>query len=353
MALNDQSDCIKKLRVLLSVLKNASIKQNTSQILGQRISNTIDFKECKGYLLNVPPNVLENVLGEIGNVNSVIDTYLGFKYNTSRPSASFKYMEQFSLSTFNLVVIGYAGSLLASLGLILNVLGIYFLLSWPRREKLFNMLLSTLMIFDSVFLIFRILRSIQFLWLWNHFTSLSIKYHKLYNTLVNAGQQFSLTSSIIMLIGLSHARVCEIKKHVEYSSIPLPWKIRQDHLIKYCSPIAFLTLILLLPVFLEIEDTIDNTDVTWSTVIPSYLELHPYYSLFYVGVLDLGIFGLVPLTCLVYFTYQLMAEVKKHNHRMNNTLEQLNLSFADRIATKDIKMTKMLISILITFILLH
>ena len=52
-------------------------------------------------------------------------------------------------------------------------------------------------------------------------------------------------------------------------------------------------MIVTLPVFWEVEDTIDLIEEETQDIMPSSLRLHPYYSIFYVGVVNLGLLGLL------------------------------------------------------------
>ena len=328
MAVNN-SDYDKQMRFLRNILRYDPSQQNRSFLREVGVLTWKGFKEM------FPPHELHSQYEEIKSLDSTvtIDT------------------DGVSLSTFNRIINGYTVTFVASFGLILNLVGILFLLTGSRREKLFNLLLSTLLVFDTLFLLFGISRSVQ-----NHFVSTPARYLKLYYILVNGGMRFSMTASIIMLVGLSHVRLCAIKNPFKYNGVNASWKTRRKYLLTYCIPILLSSFIFALPVVWEVEDVLDDVDGIRRKLVPSSLRLNIYYSLFYIGVLNLGIMGILPIGGLTYLTYQLIVETKKNSHRLNmmeKHLRDRSLSNERKRAKQDAKLTKGLVSIVIAFMVLH
>ena len=102
-----------------------------------------------------------------------------------------------------------------------------------------------------------------------------------------------------------------IRKPFQHNNAILSWKDRRNFWLKYIIPIFISSLILTLPLFFEIADTPLETDRAKGGVKPTNLRLHPIYSLLYVGVLNLGVLGFIPIGYLIHHLYQIRMELKK------------------------------------------
>ena len=89
------------------------------------------------------------------------------------------------------------------------------------------------------------------------------------------------------------------------------WKEKRNVWAKYFLPVIILSIILTLPILVEF-DFANEADPKMDSIIRSSSErLHPLYSVFYVGVLNLGILGVSPTAYLTYIACQIRRELKK------------------------------------------
>ena len=257
------------------------------------------------------------------------------------------------LSLFHVVIKGYATSTIAIIGLILNLIGIRFLSTGPRRGKILSLMVSSLFAFDAIFLLFEVLKNVE-KWIIN----IGKEHFKTFLIIVNSSIRSSIISSIFMLVAISRVRLNAIQQPFQHNNALLSWKERRNYWLRYCIPIVLSSLILTSPVLLEVEDAPLETDDKDLVVIPSNLRLHPLYSVLYVGVLNLGILGLIPMICLVYLAHHIRMELKKSS-RHSETLgsqPQLNQVGINEIrASKDRvnKVTGGLVGVIRAFIAFH
>ena len=55
----------------------------------------------------------------------------------------------------------YATTVLAFVGISLNILGCYQILSRPERKKMFNLMLAPILVFDTIYVAFKLMRSLE------------------------------------------------------------------------------------------------------------------------------------------------------------------------------------------------
>ena len=156
---------------LQGMVKGGNNLYNNSSI-NHHFLNHIDFDNLNTDLTNTS-QLLLNQINEL--VNSTINNYIQDTELHQKNHSSATKVEDTSMPTFDLLIGGYAIPIAALMGIILNAIGIGLLSTRSKRKKLFNMLLSTLLVFDTFFLVFQILRSLQI-----HFISVSANYLRMY-----------------------------------------------------------------------------------------------------------------------------------------------------------------------------
>ena len=253
-------------------------------------------------------------------------------------------MPDTSFYQFQLIVNGYATLVIASVGLISNILGICFVSSGHRRGKLFNLLLTALFGVDSLFLSLEILRSIDLF-----FLSVPQSYLLIYDTILRCGLRWSMTSSILFSIAITHSRLAAVKNPFEdfetgaeyFADETLP------KLLKYCLPIMFISTMVTATVYWETdEEHLENGNII---LVPSTLRLSPLYLAYYLGVLNFGLLGVFPLTSMTYNSYRLIQEIKRNN----DIISKLNSEISKYRATQQKNLTQSLIFIIFAFMGLH
>jgi len=206
----------------------------------------------------------------------------------------------------------------ASCGIILNVLGFILLFIERKRENMFNLLLSALYMFDTFFLCFTLIKSIA-----SNYDVIPDEYLSLYSSLVYPGTRFSLMASIFMTVALSHSRLRAVSKPIQNRNL-LKSKInRIKYLLQYIIPILIFSTILTIPCFWEYEIIHDVNATKRAILVPSSFRQNPYYSAFYIGVLDLGFLGMAPFVLLVYTT------IKISKGTRNNSITKSVISLPD------------------------
>ena len=212
------------------------------------------------------------------------------------------------IHTFELVINVIAIPVLAFFGCMSCVVGILYLSSGPRRAKLYNLLLSTLFSLDALILFFAFLRGIGYS-IRSIFSQYSFSYHIIVSMAIRC---FSI-SSIFMLLSISHARLCAIRNPFQYSSNILPWHERKRIWRNYLIPVIITSLILSFPLAIEFKFPMENNTIIKPIIEPSTTRLNMLYSILYVGVLNLGIIGILPVACLIYFAYHIKTESERND----------------------------------------
>ena len=252
----------------------------------------------------------------------------------------------------------------ACIGLTLNATGIYLLSRRKGYKNMFNILLTINLIFDSLYLAFQIPRS-----LYTYFISTNPS--ATYYMAINLGQRFSQTASVLMLVAFAHSRYQAVSKPYKVRELQLSWSSRRKQLLMYLLPTISFAASFAIPVVYEIDtEKITLCNHTLEIVVPSEMRLNPYYSIFFLGSLNLVFLGLFPFLSLLYFSYYIkksldqrlifMApqphnESLKRRNAMNNKIIEwknpANLRNERHCNTN--KAAKTFLMMVFTFILLH
>ena len=143
------------------------------------------------------------------------------------------------LSYLLLILDGYCLTAIASVGITLNTIGLIHLLTKGRKEKMFNLLLSALLVFDTLFLVCSLIISIG-----TNFISIPKEFFRVYYLVAYPGLRCSLISSIFMTILLTYSRYRAVSKPIHYRNALLLKKDRIETLFKYVSTVLFIAILL-------------------------------------------------------------------------------------------------------------
>ena len=162
----------------------------------------------------------------------------------------------------------------------------------------------------SIFLSQEILRCIDLF-----FLPVPESYLWTYHTIVNTTIRCSMTSSILFLIAIAHARLVAITKPFQNSSRGSSSNKSKLKFLGYCVPIIILSTIVASTVYLETGKEAFETEngETIFMPVPSAIRLSPIYSILCVGFVNFGLLGVFPLVSLMYCSYHLIQESKKNN----------------------------------------
>ena len=213
----------------------------------------------------------------------------------ARNSSSFPNSNEFLLSILLFMIDGYAVTVLAVIGIVLNIVGIYFLSNGPMCKKLYSLFLSTLFVFDAFLLTFEFVKRMDSYF----FEVASAENIQLYHRILNSGIRFSMISSTFMLIAIARVRLNTIREPLLYNSRLISGKKRLIYWMRN------IIAVICLSTALELGPII----------ITSTMGLTQLSSALYVGVINLGIVGLVPMICLLYLVYQMGVALERKNKR--------------------------------------
>ena len=321
--------------------------RNTLHLLLQRLSSEVDQKNS---FANFPgiSNAMNSkqIIDAIEKVDSLfLSTHRNINQVGTLSDDEFERSTD-PLSMFHLIINGYSVSTLAVIGIILNMAGLWFLSTGPRRGTILGLLVSALLTFDAIFLFFEMFKSLEF-WL----ITIPRKYFKTYVIIVSSGTRCSMIASIFMLVAIARVRLCAIKNPFQLNNALLSWEERRNYCLKYCIPVVISSSILTIPQYFEIGDDFLERNDSDFVVAPTNLKIHPLFSLLYIGVLNLGILGLIPMVYLAYLNNQIREELKK-NEEQRSRLSNHSRTGAN-VDSDDDRNTRGLLAIIIAFIAFH
>ena len=142
-----------------------------------------------------------------------------------------------------------------------------------------------------------------------------------------SGSRFSHISSISITLALSHSRFKAVNKPIQYRNFLKLKSDRIKYFLRYIIPILISSLVLTIPCFWEYDIKMNRSISNHTAkLMPSKFRQNPYYSIFYVGILGLGLLGVLPVSLLVYYTIKISKSVR-HN---SLSLEIENLTNAQK-----------------------
>ena len=244
------------------------------------------------------------------------------------------------ISYLDLYVAGYTTLVTASIGFVLNVVGICLMSRRQGHKNIFNILFIVNMIFDTVYLAFQTTRSVH-----TYFISLTNPLTSTYYILTNSGERFTYIASVLMLVALTHSRYQAATSPHKYRHITLFWKDRKIQLLNYLLPTFLVATCFTIPIIWEIgnEIVVSSEGIT-TQVIPSGLRLNPYYHVFLIGILNLALLGVYPFISFLYYGYHILNTLNQQRTFTESPPQQRRRSN---------KASKTLFAMISTFIILH
>ena len=277
-----------------------TLQEDTSLMFNQTYS--LELEQLMLHSVKTLDSIYQAIKSLNATAHHALNTSIHLNANVSDLADSKQFLDpDSSISNIESILYGYTIPVTAGLGFILNILGIYFLTSANRRRQIHNILLSNLLIFNAASLVLEFFKSIEHQTLW-----VPSLHRGTYHVIVNSGIRFSRISSIFMLISLSRARLSTIQNPVRYNGGVFPKNERRNTWLKYCAPVIFVSGMLTLPILLEFKiEYEENGNQREQILVPSTLRLDKFYSILYIGVLNLLILGLLPITYLLYLANQI------------------------------------------------
>ena len=286
----------------------------------------------------------DQIITAHGCVDLKLHEYINILKHQNRQLIEENTEEVFVSPTFFLVVDQYATSIISVIGIIVNIIGCVQLMAKSEREKMFNWMLSATLIFDIFYLVFKLMRSLEELCI-----SVPNVYLKIYYTISNFGVRFSLTSTILMMVAMGHARYQAIQYPMRQRHLSSSVKKRITELLKYIIPILFQSLVFAYPVLWEIETVPIEVNSNQVTLIATKILLNPFYSFFRVVIFNIGLLGVLPFSLLIYFSYKIMMCINRRQ-RVQGRQPSYVIGMNDENSAK---ISKILVVVMIVFILLN
>ena len=203
-------------------------------------------------------------------VDLKLHTYIDTLKDQNSQSLDQNTEEVFVSPTFFLVVDQYATSIISVIGIIVNIIGCLQLMAKSEREKMFNWMLSVTLLFDIFFLTFKLMRSLEEICF-----SVPNGYLWMYYIISNFGVRFSLTSTILMMVAMGHARYQAIQYPMRQRHLSSSVKKRIRELLKYVIPILLLSLVFAYPVLWELEAVPIGVKSIEVTLVPGIIVQSP------------------------------------------------------------------------------
>ena len=264
---------------------------------------------------------------------------LAYRYNTIQKEK--KREEDLNLDLFLLVFDTYGTSILACAGIVINIHGCCKLLRRNERKKMLNMILVSLLLFDILYLVFKLMRGLE------HFIPVPNEKLSIYYTIADAGARFSLTSSILMMVAIGRVRYQAIRRPIQQRRLLSSGYKRFRELLKYLIPTVILSLAFSFPIFFGTDDGPSQLEVYYDEQIPSKRLISGLYRFLVLGLWNVVLLGTLPFVGLIYYTSKMIVHLNKGH------LENARPSYTIRMNETTKKLTKSLAAIIIIFVILH
>ena len=262
------------------------------------------------------------------------------------------------------------------IGIALNTAGMYLLLQGKGHKQMFNLLLAINLMFDTMFLLFKILILLD-----PYIDSLiTDEYARAtYATVAFSGWRLSYILSVLMLVALAHSRYKAVTNPYEGRKIRLYWSVRRKQLLTYLLPAIFLAACFTVPSIFEIFEFhyMNSKSSTTSQNVQTFFSSSNwynnwYYQIFFNVILkNFILLGLFPFVSLLYFTYCIRKALNKRytfadyakyhddctERRPCNNPNEMNAvrpgNDINMIRYKNNKASKTLFLLIFIFLLLH
>ena len=220
---------------------------------------------------------------------------------------------------FNWWIGGVLSIFTSGLGIILNTVSICVLCNKRIRASLFNRLLVSLAIMDSLFLAATIFDALTR----KLITQYSFYHVYIFVHILYPARSMLICSSTYMTVGLSYERYAFLTK-------PIHQRARHNtntysRLASYISLIMTFSILYYIPRFFDLEleklpcegseevNEIKSNCSEQYDVRPTPVRVNPNYVLWYINVSNLVVTGVIPGVLLGFFNYKISRSLKKSN----------------------------------------
>ena len=330
--INSSSDFIEHLRTL-SGEDFMKIAENLTSAPGLGFTNETELHR------------IEQIISVISNSSHFFESNSNLK---DIPLESNDTISQYWSETFlnqcMVFVDGYSVVFLALCGTFLNILGIVLtLINKGRRYIVFNILVLLLLVFDTIYILSEAIISSE-----THLLTYPKGYVWYYVYVVYPMRRFSMAASIFMTIALAHQRFCGVTRPILLRNVSSSSRRGLRRILQYAFLVIAFALIVNAPMFWEVEIRHNDSDQSTPSVEASALRENSIFSLVYVNGFRLLFLGIFPFASLVFLNYKIATAT---NHAILPTYDPHGV--VRRRMDSERRMTKILISIVISFLVCH
>ena len=197
---------------------------------------------------------------------------------------------------------------MSALGIVFAIVGICDLLQKTNRQSFFNLLLTSLLVFDFILLFFYLINSIV-----TYFVAIPIEYFSFYPIVVCSSLRFSLTCVIFMTVALSYSRSKAVEKPFETRINAM--ESDSEKLLrfsKFIIPVLLVSIILTIPWFFEYKVSETKTSLSGQPkLVPSDFRWNPLYSLTFIAIYSLLLLALFPTISLILLSCKIYKAIQK------------------------------------------
>ena len=197
---------------------------------------------------------------------------------------------------------------MSALGIVFAIVGICDLLQKKNRQSFFNLLLTSLLVFDFILLFCYLINSIV-----TYFVAIPIEYFSFYPIVVCSSLRFSLTCVIFMTVALSYSRSKAVEKPFETRINAM--ESDSEKLLrfsKFIIPVLLVSIILTIPWFFEYKVSETKTSLSGQPkLVPSDFRWNPLYSLTFIAIYSLLLLALFPTISLILLSCKIYKAIQK------------------------------------------
>ena len=197
---------------------------------------------------------------------------------------------------------------MSALGIVFAIVGICDLLQKKNRQSFFNLLLTSLLVFDFILLFCYLINSVV-----TYFVAIPIEYFSFYPIVVCSSLRFSLTCVIFMTVALSYSRSKAVEKPFETRINAM--ESDSEKLLrfsKFIIPVLLVSIILTIPWFFEYKVSETKTSLSGQPkLVPSDFRWNPLYSLTFIAIYSLLLLALFPTISLILLSCKIYKAIQK------------------------------------------
>ena len=252
--------------------------------------------------------------------------------------------------SFGYAVNGIMSISCASIGLLLNLVAIFILVSNKSLHNFFNWLLVWLLCFDN-----GVLLSWTLMRLYADFQIRSEWLVLLFPYFIYPFCNIAQSASTFMTVALAHERYAAVQNPVKYAQLAARTKVQLLRQPKYAIPVIAFSTIYNIPLFFCYRAQQKSENSTELSVAVEELRRDPLFISLYINWIRLFISGAIPFSMLIFYNINLSKMIKQKSlwKELDGCMRKLSGASTERSQDKDRNITTVLFGIVILFLVCH